>query len=170
MSTLVVHLPAPASRNVNVTLFGRASGGTGNRETSTAQLPSRGEAEVCAVAGAGWGAATNRRIAKKDRITASPAGLNAIKPFQTWSAKDDDFVRTDCPWRRPGPVAGDHAQEFRHQPRVSAGGPLPPRPPGRDEGARLVLADPVRRPRSPGRHADHHLPARNAGNDHARRR
>src|SRR5690349_5781327 len=44
MSTHVVHLPAPASLKVIVTLLGRAAGGIGRRDTSTAQLPSSGDA------------------------------------------------------------------------------------------------------------------------------
>src|SRR5689334_9860435 len=49
MSTLVRHLPAPASLKVIVTLFGRASGGTGNLVTSTPQLPSKGDAAKAGV-------------------------------------------------------------------------------------------------------------------------
>ena len=71
---------------------------------------------------------------------------------------------------RPDRAAGQLAQKLRHQPGISARRAVPPRPPRADQGTGLVLADSVRRPRRAGRHADDHLSARNAGNDHARRR
>ena len=68
-------------------------------------------------------------------------------------------------------VAARHvAQELRDQPGISARRTVPPRPARPDQGAGLVLADPVRRPRRQGRSAHHHLPAGNAGDDHSRRR
>ena len=67
-------------------------------------------------------------------------------------------------------AADQLAQELRHQPGISARRAVPPRPPQADQGTGLVLADSVRRSRRAGRHADDHLSARNAGNDHARRR
>src|ERR1700754_412746 len=48
MSTCVIHFPAPASSNVNLTLFGRCSGAIGKRDVSSDQLPSNGETAALA--------------------------------------------------------------------------------------------------------------------------
>jgi hypothetical protein len=65
MSTCVDHFPPPALLKVIVTVFGRASGGTGSRETSTPQLPSSGDAPAdWADAASLWANAAATKIRK----------------------------------------------------------------------------------------------------------
>ena len=71
----------------------------------------------------------------------------------------------------PDPAAvRDRAQELRHQPGISARCAVPPRRLGKIKGPGWYWLIPFVDRVVQGRSADHHLSARNAGDDHARRR